>query len=82
MKMNYKGQLILSIAIILIGNTMNMLLHHWAFSSAGKIICGLLWVIHPVMIGTRTPTKRELNWIRAAGGFLILWGFFSRLYLY
>ena len=82
MKLNYRQQLILTVGIILVGNALNMLVHHWAFSSAAKILCGLIWVVHPVMPGSVAPSQRDLNIIRAAGVILILWGLFSRLYLY
>ena len=82
MKLSYKQQIIISVVLVLVGNTLNMLVHHWAFSSAAKIICGLMWLLHPVMPGAATPTKRDLNIIRLGGVILIVWGFMSRLYLY
>ena len=82
MKMNYKNQLILTVVIILVANGLNTIFHHWLFSSIGRVICGLIWLLHPVMIGSRTPTKRDLNLIRLVGVFLILYGIFGRIYLY
>ena len=82
MKLNYKNQLILTVGIILVFNTLNTLLHHWIWSSIGRVLCGLIWLIHPVMIGSGTPTKGQLNMIRLVGVFLILYGVFGRIYLY
>ena len=81
-KLNYSRQLILTIAIVLIFNLLNTLCRHWIFTSIGYALCGLLWIIHPVMIGDREPTKKQLNIIRLAGGVLILIAVFTRSYLY
>ena len=81
-KLNYSRQLILTIAIVLIFNLLNTLCRHWIFTSIGYALCGLLWIIHPVMIGDREPTKKQLNIIRLAGGVLILMAIFTRSYLY
>lgn len=82
MKMNYKHQLSLTILILIIFNGLNMLLHHWIFTSIGRCLAGLLWVLHPVMIRDAVPNKRDKLIIRIAGAVLILYGIFGRLYLY
>ena len=82
MKLNYKNQLILTIVIVIICNGLNMWLHHWIFTSLGRVLGGLLWLIHPVMFGTTPPTKKQEWIIRGAGLVLILYGVFGRLYLY
>lgn len=82
MKLNYKNQLILTVVIALASNALNMLLHHWIYSSIGRVLCGMIWLIHPVIFGTGAPTKTQLNIIRLAGVFLILYGIFGRIYLY
>ena len=81
-KLNYARQLILTVAIVLVFNLLNTLLKHWVFTSIGYALCGLLWIIHPVMAGGQEPTRKQLNIIRAAGGILILIGIFTRSYLY
>lgn len=82
MKLNYQKQLTMTIIIVLVTNTLNMIFHQWIFSSIGHGISGLIWMIHPVMPGTKTPTKRDLNLIRLAGAVLFLFGgMFGRLYL-
>ena len=47
---------------------------------AAGLLGGLIWFIHPVMAGSRPPTKKELNLIRFIGGGLILIAFFTRSY--
>ena len=81
-KLNYSRQLILSIAIVLVFNLLNTLCRHWIFTSIGYALCGLLWIIHPVMIGDREPTKKQRNIIRLAGGVFFLIAVFTRSYLY
>ena len=82
MKLNYKNQLILTIVIVVVFNLMNTLFKHWIFTSIGYCLCGLLWVLHPVMLGNAEPTKKNLNWVRLAGAVLILIGLMTRSYLY
>lgn len=82
MKLNYKNQMNLTIVIIIVMNGLNMLLKHWIFSSLGKVMCGMLWLVHPVLLDSAEVTKRNLGIVRLAGVVLILWGFMSRLYLY
>lgn len=82
MKLNYKNQLILSCGIIVAANILNALLKHWIFTSIGWCLGGLLWVIHPVVMGDVIASKKELLAIRCAGGVLILAGLFTRSYLY
>lgn len=85
MKLNYKKQLLLTIAFILVFNVMNTVFKHWIFTSIGYVLCGLLWVFHPVMPVMPEDTqsaKRALNAIRFAGVLLILIGVITRSYLY
>lgn len=82
MKLTYKRQLILSIVIGLLFNVLTTLFKHWIFSSIGKCLAGLLWVVHPVMIHDTSMSKRDRRIIQGAGVALILWGIFSRSYLY
>ena len=81
MKLTYKIQLILSIILILLANILTELLHHWLFRSAGFEVCGLLWIIHPVLPHGAEVSKRTLLWVRLAGILLILIGIFTRVYL-
>lgn len=82
MKLTYKRQLILTVLIIFLFNILTTVGKHWIFSSIGKCLCGLLWIVHPVMIHDAAMSKRERRLIRLAGGVMILWGVFSRSYFY
>lgn len=78
MKWNYKNQLIVSVMVILFTNILSTILKHWVFRSIGFIICGLLWIIHPVLVEGAEVTQRTLMWVKAAGVILILIGVFTR----
>lgn len=82
MKWNYKQQLILSVVILTGFNILNTVFRHWIFSSIGKCLCGLLWIVHPVMIREKEMSARDWRSIQLAGVALLLWGIFSRAYYY
>ncbi len=80
--MNYSKQITVSVCIVILFDILTTLFRHWIFHSIGFCLCGLLWVVHPVLLSGRTPNLREKTLIRAAGTVLILAGVFSRAYLY
>ena len=82
MKLTFQRQLILTIIIKLFFNLLTTALRHWAYASIGSCLCGLLWILHPVLIDGTTPTRRDLTLIRLVGVLLILYGIFSRQYFY
>ena len=82
MKLNYKRQLLLTIVIIIVFDLLNTFLKHWVFTSIGYCICGLIWIVHPVMIGNYPATKRGILLVRLAGIVMILFGVFTRSYFY
>lgn len=82
MRLNYKNQMIVSVIFILLANVLSTVLKHWIFRSVGFVICGLLWIIHPVLMDGAKVSKRTLLWVRIAGVVLILIGIFTRAYIY
>ena len=83
MKLNYRRQLTLTVLLVLLGNILSTIVKHWLCRNIAFFICGLLWVFHPVMAGSREPTEKELRLIRIfAGGGLLLIAFFTRSYVY
>ncbi|MBR3998493.1 MAG: hypothetical protein IKI93_09145 [Clostridia bacterium] len=81
MKLTYKVQLILSLILILLANILTEILYHWIYRSAGFILCGLLWIVHPVLPHGAEVSKRTLLWVRIAGILLILIGIFTRVHI-
>ena len=82
MKFTYKVQMISSLVIILLANVLSTIFKHWIYRSAGFVVCGLLWIIHPVLPNGAEVSKRTLLWVRIAGIILILIGVFTRAYIY
>ncbi len=82
MKLTYKTQMIISLIVILLANVISTILKHWIYRSVGFVICGLLWVIHPVLPKGVKVSKKTLLWVRVAGLILILIGVFTRAYIY
>ena len=82
MKLTYKAQMLISLVIILLANVISTILKHWIYRSGGFVICGLLWLIHPVLPNGADVSKRTLLWTRIADVILILIGVFTRAYIY
>lgn len=79
MKQTYKMQMIISVIIIIFTNILTEIFDFWIYRSIGFVICGLLWVFHPVLPNGAEVSKRTLLWVRIAGVLLILSGVFSRV---
>ena len=82
MKLSYKNQLTLSCIIIIVFDILNAVFKNWIFTSIGFGICGLLWLIHPVMPKNAEVSKKGILAIRLVGVLIILQGIFTRSYLY
>ena len=80
MKMTYKTQLIATVVIVILANGVADVFNHWSYRSIGFIMCGLLWIIHPVLQNSAEVSKKTLLWVRIAGVILILIGIFSRVH--
>ena len=74
MKLNYRNQLILSILLIIIGNTIGTLYANGFVVASGFIIAGLIWIVHPVVSADMTPTPMALWGIRLLGLIIALAG--------
>ena len=82
MKLTYKAQMLICLVFILLANVISTILKHWIYRSGGFVICGLLWLIHPVLPNSAEVSKKALLWTRIAGVILILIGVFTRAYIY
>ena len=82
MKLNYSQQTTLSFILVIIFNILSTLLKHWIYVSIGFAVCGLIYIINPVVPANIEPTKKALLWSRVAGVILILLGVFTRSHLY
>lgn len=82
MKLTYHKQMMVMVAMILVGNGISTMLQHWALRSAGFVICGLLLVFHPVLPESIPMTEKSRLWVRVAGALLIYLGVFTRTYYF
>lgn len=82
MRTAYSIQFLLSVGIILAANVLCSLCQHWAYRSVGFALCGLLWLVHPVLPKEAAMAPKALLWVRTAGFLLLLIGMFSRAYFY
>lgn len=80
-KITYKVQIIASVAIILLANILGVLFTHWIYNSIGFVLCGLLWIIHPVLPNVAKISKMTLLWTRIAGFILVLIGILTRVFI-
>ena len=81
MKLTYKVQTIIAIVMILLANILTEIFASWIFRSVGFVICGLLWIIHPVIPDHLEVSKETVFWTRIGGVILILIGVFTRVHL-
>lgn len=82
MKLSYRNQIILTCAILLLFNVLNTAFKNWIFTNIGFVLCGLLWMVHPVMTKNVAPTKKNRRIVRISGAVLVLLGIFTRAYFY
>ena len=78
MKLTYRKQTALAVIIIILANILTDAFRFWIYRSIGFGICGLMWIIHPVLPSNAEENKRTILWARIAGVILILIGIFTR----
>lgn len=80
MKLKYQNQLWLSVGIVLLCNILTTICKHWIFHSIGFVLCGLMWIAHPVFPENMKATPKRILALRGAGVLLVLLGIFVRAY--
>lgn len=80
MRLTYKVQMIISVIIIILGNILTDLFDFWIYRSISFGICGLLFIVHPVVPHYLETNKTTVFWTRIAGVILILIGVFTRVH--
>lgn len=80
MKLTYKVQTIVSVIIIILAYIIAEIFDFWIYRSIGFAICGLLWIVHPVLPIGAEVSKKTLGWVRLAGVILVLIGVFTRVH--
>jgi len=82
MKEEFRKQIAVTVVIVLVFNLLNTLFQHWILSSIGHVLCGLIWIIHPVKMNDNRPEKSQFRECRIAGAVLIILGILLRARLY
>ena len=80
MKLTYKAQMILTFVLVIFGNILTDIFNFWLYRSMAFVVCGLLFIAHPVVPDYLERTKTTIFWTRVAGVILILIGFFTRVH--
>lgn len=80
MKLTYKAQMGICLALVLVGNILTDLFASWIYRSGGFVICGLLWMVHPVVPETMEAGRQAIFWTRIGGVILLLIGIFTRVH--
>ena len=77
MKLNYRNQMILAIALVVICYVLTAVFRNLIFRTIGLCLCGLLYAIHPVVPESEATNKELKRLVRIAGIVLIFIGLFT-----
>ena len=80
MKLNYDAQLTISFILVILGNILTDIFDFWLYRSMAFALCGLLFIVHPVVPKLLEGIEKAIFWTRIAGVILILIGIFTRVH--
>ena len=80
-KLTYEAQLTISFLIVILGCILSDIFNFWIYHSIAYVICGLLFIVHPVVPKQLEGIEKAIFWTRIAGVILILIGIFTRVHL-
>ena len=80
-KLTYETQLTISFLIVILGCILSDIFNFWIYHSIAYVICGLLFIVHPVVPKHLEGIDKAIFWTRIAGCILILIGIFTRVHL-
>ena len=80
-KLTYETQLTISFLIVILGCILSDIFNFWIYHSMAYVICGLLFIVHPVVPKHLEGIDKTIFWTRIAGVILILIGIFTRVHL-
>ena len=79
-KLTYEAQLTISFLIVILGCILSDIFKFWIYHSIAYVICGLLFIVHPVVPKQLEGINKAVFWTRIAGIILILIGIFTRVH--
>ena len=82
MKLSYTAQMVISVIIVILSNILTDIFHFWIYRSIGFGICGLIWLLHPIVPSSLAATRQTIFWTRVGGIILILIGIFTRIHYF
>ena len=77
-QLTYNVQLIISVILVIWGCILTDVFDFWIYRSLAFAVCGLLFIVHPVMPKQLEGTEKAIFWTRIAGVILILIGILTR----
>ena len=80
-KLTYEAQLTFSFLIVILGCILSDIFNFWIYHSIAYVICGLLFIVHPVVPKHLEGIDKAIFWTRIAGVILILIAIFTRVHL-
>ena len=80
-KLTYEAQLTISFLIVILGCILSDMFNFWIYHCIAYVICGLLFIVHPVVPKLLEGIEKAIFWTRIAGVILILIGIFTRVHL-
>ena len=78
-ELTYSSQLTISFFIVILGCILSDIFDSWLYHSIAYVICGLLFIVHPVVPKHLEGMDKAVFWVRVAGILLILIGIFTRV---
>ena len=78
-KLTYETQLTISFLIVILGCILSDIFNFWIYHSIAYVICGLLFIVHPVVPKHLEGIDKAVFWTRIAGVILMLIGIFTRV---
>ena len=79
MNLNWRKQNALCVLLVIVGHILTDTLDNCVWRNTAFVICGLMYILHPVLPSNVAPTSQTLRWVRIAGVILILIGIFTRV---
>ena len=79
MKLNYRNQMILAIAVVVICYVLAAVFRNLIFRTIGLCLCGLLYAIHPVVQESESTNKDLKRLVRIVGIALVFIGLFTTI---
>ena len=79
-RLTYEAQLTVSVILVILGSFLSDVFDFWIYHSMAYVICGLLFIVHPVVPKYLEGIEKSIFWTRIAGVILVLIGIFTRVH--